>query len=59
MLVNTFGVELELEKAEEFLKVRRKRKGEYYGKHLKLIEKNTRKWMVQKGKGGLLDFQDE
>ena len=52
-------LELELEKAENFLQLRFERRKEYRNKTLEIAEKNRRKWMVKQGKSHLLDFQDE
>ena len=41
------------------MKARGDRKREYHGKTLEIAEKRRRKWMVQQGKGHMLDFQDE
>ena len=49
-------VELELEKAENFLENRLNRKREYRAKTLELAEIRRRKWLVQKGKKDMLDF---
>ena len=52
-------LELELEKAENFLQTRYERKKDYRSNTLALAEKRRRKWMVQQGKGKFLDFSDE
>ena len=53
------NTELELERAESFLKQRFDRKREYRQKTLEITEGKRRKWLIQQGKGHMLDFQDE
>ena len=52
-------VELELERAETFLKQRFDRKREFRAKTLEMNERNRRKWLVQKGKEHMLNFDDK
>jgi len=51
--------ELELERAESFLKQRCDRKREFRAKTLEMNERSRRKWMVQKGKAAMLNFDDK
>ena len=41
------------------MKQRVERKKAYNSKTLEIAERKRRKWLVQKGKGHMLDFNDE
>jgi hypothetical protein len=52
-------LEIDLELQESDLMSRAERKKEFLNNRQYLVERRTREWLIKRGKGSLLDFQDE
>jgi hypothetical protein len=52
-------IELDLELAESTLMSKIERKKEFVNNMTQLRERKLRTWLIKRGKGYLLDFQDE